>query len=135
MNIRQAILAAADSIEQNPDMFNFMANERPDLSCGTPGCALGWIGFYLGVGTARSMPTPTARAMGCPKMSLPSSVSGERYEDWGFYRRMYKLYGGYGWKHAAPKCAETLRLYADRYHAENNIPKVVTDIFNVREAA
>ena len=41
MNIRTAMYKAADSIEQNPHLFDFGSVELPD--CDTPGCALGWV--------------------------------------------------------------------------------------------
>ena len=47
MNIRQALLKAADSIEQHPKLFSFHSCELPN-ECGTPGCALGWLAVHLG---------------------------------------------------------------------------------------
>ena len=46
MNLRNAILQAADTIEQNPSLFEFTSVQRPDPECGTPACALGWIAAY-----------------------------------------------------------------------------------------
>ena len=49
MNVREAILAAADHIETYPKKFSFASVEVPSRrSCGTPGCALGWIGHFAG---------------------------------------------------------------------------------------
>ena len=45
--VYEAIMLAADHIERNPADFNFMSIGIPD--CGTPGCALGWIGSFGGL--------------------------------------------------------------------------------------
>ena len=47
MNIRTAILKAADSIEQNPDIYNWSNVQVPP--CGTPGGMLGLIGAFRGM--------------------------------------------------------------------------------------
>lgn len=47
MNVREAILKAADHIEREPESFDYQSNCKP--GCGTPGCFWGWIGFYGGV--------------------------------------------------------------------------------------
>jgi hypothetical protein len=47
VTIREAILKAADHIEQNPERYDFSSCETPD--CGTPGCMIGWIGHFAGV--------------------------------------------------------------------------------------
>ena len=49
MNIRTAILKAADSIEQNPHLFSFKSLAIPNKDCGTPGCAIGWIAYHSGL--------------------------------------------------------------------------------------
>lgn len=46
MEIRQALLKAADSIE-NSGMYDFMES-TVSHDCGTPMCMIGWIGFHLG---------------------------------------------------------------------------------------
>ena len=115
MNIRNAILMAADSIEKYPSLFDFMSNEKPNLDCGTPGCVLGWIGFYLGI-DAELMPTPTGQALDCPKMTLTDKCTDSvMYEDWGFYRRMNDVSGHSDWRDGAPACVAALHKYADRY--------------------
>jgi hypothetical protein len=48
MNIYNAIMKAADQVETHPESFDFWVNDIPER-CGSPGCALGWIGFYLGL--------------------------------------------------------------------------------------
>lgn len=47
--IRRAILAAADTIETQVGAWKFLETKIPENECGTAGCALGWIGFHLGM--------------------------------------------------------------------------------------
>lgn len=120
MNIRTAILKAADSIEQNPHLFIFMVTGIPN-DCGTPGCALGWIGYHAGI-------------TGLAQIQVPPFLGF--YEDWKkevevFYTR---LDATNDWRHNAPECAKALRLYADKYHPEDNaIPESVMAIFNTKQ--
>jgi len=123
MNIRQAILMAADSIEQNPKLFDFNTAEIPD--CNTPGCALGWIAAHLG---------ESIHLYGGWNYKKLARVMGTR-GDIEFYERMNAL-NGHKWKHNADKCAKTLRLYADKYHSapiesHAGIPAVVLEIFDL----
>lgn len=109
MNIRDAILAAADHIEANPKQFSFMSIEQPSRPhCGTPGCALGWIGAFGGY---RSMIFQGHRAS-LPALGLPESSDGAHM----FYARMDSLKGRLSWQSDAADCAVTLRRYADKYH-------------------
>ena len=111
MNIRQAILKAADSIEQHPKMFSFGSLSIP--GCGSPGCALGWTGHHLGM-----------RGYGlkniCIAIGLPLLTKYKDRDDcWRamtFYTRMTELIGSGDWRNSAPECAKALRLYADKYH-------------------
>lgn len=48
MDRKQAVLAAADHIEQHPETYNFMLFDRPKSET-DKSCILGWIGFYLGL--------------------------------------------------------------------------------------
>lgn len=127
MNIRQAILKAADQIESNPHLFNF---SKLTIPSGTPGCALGWIGYYLG--------RENGEAIGCF-----SNVVGTELEALGvtsqcqFYDRMSALVPLpdtlRGWRDDASLCAKGLRLYADQYHPEQRalIPSSVRAIFDM----
>jgi hypothetical protein len=113
MNIRDAILKAADHIEQNPRQFNFGSIKIPRKSdCGTPGCALGWIGFFGGLTWKESdydsewcVLRASNELLGHDDQMHSSSV---------FYDKMGALVSG--WKDSAPRCAAALRLYADKYH-------------------
>ena len=121
MNIRTAILKAADSIEQNPGLFGFGYISIPD-GCGTPGCALGWIGHHLGHTTIIS---GVSEKMGCPLGTRSDFPGGDT--DFGFYDRMEEL--NEDWKFSADNCAPALRLYADKYHPSAGIPDSVLAIF------
>ena len=49
MNVYEAIVKAAWAIENHPQEFDFNSQVYPPgPGCGTPGCALGWIGTFLG---------------------------------------------------------------------------------------
>jgi hypothetical protein len=120
MNTRQAILGAAHQIEMKPSTFDFDSCQKPE--CGTPGCALGWVGFFLGVeDTQGGYPSRVACAMGCERNAAD------------FYDRMNRL-GDTKWHLTAAACASALRRYADKYHpAEQNagIPDAVRNIFTL----
>ena len=107
--IHIAIMAAAASIEERPELFKFDTCQVPDIRCGTPGCALGWIASHLGYdewADNRDF----------------FNVIG--VEDDAFYERMAEISGGEQlWMDDPTTCANTLRKYADRYHfapAEGN---------------
>lgn len=116
MNIRQAILKAADSIEQNPELFEYQESIVPD--CRSPGCALGWIGHHLGMQGKDSMHNVM------PLLGYP-----ETYSIRPFSTALDDLVDIYsGWRRNAIKCAQVLRLYADKYHSDH-IPESVREIF------
>lgn len=113
-DIYTAIMKAADHIERNPSLFNFSEHRKPD-DCGTPGCAIGWIGLFSGREFPRSCSpfreggSPTSGVSGDvvePVLGVPADV---------FYSRMAHL--APGWTREAPLCASALRLYAAKYHA------------------
>ena len=105
MNLRTAILAAADSIQLHPKLFNFGSIGQPNVECNTPGCALGWIGLY----TKAELHTS-----GNTYVHGLSSIMDVDAET--FYNRMDKLPGFTAWRENAASCTESLRLYADKYH-------------------
>jgi len=114
-----AIMKAADQIETNPETFSFSATRIPGKDCGTPGCALGWIGHFSGGNRKLSF------------LSVPPQLGLDGYDgDGDFYYRMKVLCRGgdsSAWKFSASKCAETLRLYAEKYHAPEK-PQVKTGV-------
>lgn len=123
MNIYNAILKAADHIEGHPTEFKWMSVEVPKSpECGTPGCALGWIGTFAAVG---------ANKYGYDGISLVAAGHEDDISDqyWlgkpllgitqaEFYVRMNELFKDHGWKHNAAVCAKTLRAYAEKYHGQ-----------------
>jgi hypothetical protein len=99
MEIRQAILRAADQIQGHPELWNYWKIHTP--SCGTPGCAIGWIAAMRGVSGFVS--EVCAAALG---------IDAEE-----FYERMRSKPIDCPVSIAdAPKIAAGLRAYADKYH-------------------
>lgn len=121
MDIRQAILAAADHIERNPSEFNFYSIDIPrNPGCGTPGCALGWIATFLGMSNYSAY----HHGKGLEDVLGISSIR--------FYSRMIEL--DPSWHLFAENCAKTLRLYVDKYHPVPALPQAVRDIFSMSPA-
>lgn len=106
MDIYNAIMKAADHIERSPQDFNFNAISVP--SCGSPGCALGWIGHFMGFEPNRQcgFALSAVKMLGIPRNELPEFI---------FYARMDKLIKD--WRDDPSTCARGLRLYAAKYHA------------------
>lgn len=50
--VRVAMLLAADHIERNPQLYAFNSYYVP--LCGSKGCMLGWIGFFLNMSGGES---------------------------------------------------------------------------------
>lgn len=126
MNVREAILKAADHIESHPDQFNFGSVEVPH-KCGTPGCAVGWIQHFMNKDRGQMI---DAR---CFTGRLECGIA--RTED-VFYGRMDSFAVGQ-WRHCADLCAKALSLYADKYHPSEprqGIPDSVARIFAMSPA-
>jgi hypothetical protein len=122
MTVYEAIMKAADSIEQNPHLFHFNAVSAP--TCVSPGCALGWIGFHLGMKDLDGPYTlDVGKALG---FAYYTHISHP------FYERMKDLTGGMAWRDDTALCAKGLRLYAAKYHkpVSREIPGCVLNIFN-----
>jgi hypothetical protein len=117
MNTYQAILRAADHIQANPPLFDFERTRVPG-NCRTPGCALGWIGFFAGRTQARirvmlgfsflhrGIAIVTLDGGSNPVINVTARE---------FYERMDRLASG-NWRVDAGACAEAMRRYAARYH-------------------
>ena len=151
MNVYDAIMKAADMVESNPDKFNFNATRVPD-DCGSPGCALGWIGHFAG----RPAKLRYEGYYGFSDVAI-STLGLAADASWAtdiFYDRMdvllsaqtgkgYKVGGKLhdtAWRYDASVCASALRLYAVKYHAPakpafTGLPDIVRDIFKQRVAA
>lgn len=127
MNIRDAILKAADQIESSPHTFDFGAASIPEDTCGSPGCALAWIGYFLNAQPVnkKSLFFGTIQACSIYESSLGdiardmlgmNQISpGGDFDD-EFYSRLDEY--DMDWDLDAFKCADALRLYADEYHPE-----------------
>lgn len=125
MEIYDAILAAADHIEAHPKEFDFGQPKVPKgPGCGSPGCALGWIGAFYG--------RPDDKYFGYRRVAReilglsPEDRRDSQGRTWGdgdgdegdaFYNRMDEFESEWQWNVAA--CARALRLYAKKYHAFN----------------
>ena len=125
--VYEAIMLAASQIEGNPEKFDFMATEVPS-TCRTPGCALGWIGHYLGMGSRteyishRHVPE---------KLGIQSPNPDDPHSGAVAFYRILDGFGESGWRHSAAICAATLRKYAKKYHAPRDlIPAGVREIFS-----
>jgi hypothetical protein len=107
LNIRTAILKAADHIERHPGDFSFKEHRYPaGAACGTPGCALGWIGFFAGLHQHGWDVTRTNEFLGIPY---------DLHVGNPFYERMDDLCGTTNWRFNVATCALGLRRYADKY--------------------
>ena len=133
MDIRQAILKAADSIGLAPDQFEFRSCDIPD-GCGTSGCALGWIAYHLGTCRFEGMIENQWNAEKLGKY-MGLEKNNKAWAGWNFYERMNNFDGS--WSNNANECAKALRAYADKYHPlTDHIPAEIRAIFEpVSEAA
>lgn len=105
MNIRDAILKAADSIERNPSVFDFYKTHIPE--CGSPGCAVGLVACHAGVSSHSDVHRICDSLLGVPWYT--------------FYNRLSEL--SPGWQSDAHGCIAALRLYADKYHPAEKAPR------------
>jgi len=108
MKIYDAIIKAAAHIERNPELFDYRLSHIPN--CGSPGCAIGWIGHYLGVPRSLSVVTQSKQIIGVEW--------GYRGNGKTFVERMDAFESeAFGlWRRDAAECARVLRLYAEQYH-------------------
>lgn len=113
MNIHQAIMKAADHIESRPDLFNFFQTVIPNY-CGTPGCALGWIGHFYGVNRFDFKGASFHGDVLCVGDQLLGTPQRNLHTNHPFYNRLDALNKGWRWR--ASECAIALRLYAGKYH-------------------
>lgn len=127
MNVRQAILKAANLIENKPGMWDFGQCVVPP--CGSPGCALGWIGAFMGVGARTDVGQVSYAVLGLDAGAFYGRMSDINcaLQDW---------FDKPSWHVSAETAATCLRLYADRYHpAHSGLPDIVRDIFQPKRVA
>ncbi len=113
MNIREAILKAADHIERNKTSLSFMSTQRPSID--GQGCPLAWIGFFAGIERREGdHPSPYLYA----HSTVAPLITGLYWEEAQkeFFDRMNALRGSAGWTCDPRGAAKTLRAYADKYH-------------------
>jgi len=110
-SIQTALLTTADLFETNPVRYGYGCTLVPD--CGTPGCAVGYVGFFMGL----------KAGTGCWVDGDCASIIGVSHNV--FIRRMDAFEGTLhymDWRSNAADCAKALRLYADEYHPETITP-------------
>ena len=120
--VRSAILQAADHIEVTPSAFSYGSCIIPAGRCGSPGCAVGWIGFFANCSRLTSM------SMVCRDvLKLPVEVSawGTSTEYVAFENRMTLI--NPLWRYSS-NVAASLRLYADKYHPLPKEPPFITEL-------
>lgn len=101
--LRDGLLKAADHIETHPDQFDFGTIEVPH-TCGSPGCALGWVHHFSGI---KGKPSSFGE-----ELIEASNLSAEFGHDGDFYAKLDELLGDDNWRLKPGRCAEALRLYA-----------------------
>ena len=115
MNLREAILKTADLIERDPGMWNYDYPFIPP--CGSPGCALGFIGMFMGYQDGDCVGIVSRDVLGVGELE--------------FYGRMNALEQGCDWMKFPHIAVDCLRHYADTYHPKTRvgIPADVRAIF------
>lgn len=103
--IREAILRAADHIEQNPWLYNYAYTRTPD--CGTPACMWGWIGFFLGYAKGESIGF-------IARQIVPSSVTRDGVETTHLYEFRKSIGIEYD-SATVDDAVAALRSYADKF--------------------
>jgi hypothetical protein len=127
MNIRQAILRAADHVEANPQLFDFCGATNSPTEVIGRGCYVGWIAFFSGeAGGQRCGSTHTESALCRRLLGIP-------FRD--FEDRMRLIVHDHGRSLSSKDFAATaLRLYADKYHPQEGLPDSVRNIFTMSNA-
>lgn len=100
LQIRTALLAAAETFEVKPGLFDYGEVKVPP--CGSPGCVVGMIGFHLGMKMGTDI-SDVAHLLGFDDGS---------FHEHGMYNAFTEVYGC-GWRDSPKEAAEMLRLYAD----------------------
>lgn len=122
MEIREAFLKAADAIEKAPGIFEFGLLNIPD-SCGSPGCALGLIGHFLGMNNKEH----TIGHDVCKAIGIEYDVC---------FGALTEVTGSNAWIGEPEECVKALRMYADVHHPETkkttrkDMPEKVRKIFD-----
>lgn len=117
MDIRTAILKAADQIKSNPGSYDFQTNGVHP--CGTPMCMLGHVGVFRGAAHSTFFSNSQV-------MEIIGADSLDHFID-----RCDAVCAGY--ERSPVVAARTLRLYADKYHqaTKQDLPASVRNIFDM----
>lgn len=111
MNIYTAIMKAADWIEQHPALWDFYMVGVPE--CDTPGCALGWIGFFLGLKAGDNVHYSTLQQlMGISAQAFYARMTDLSEEDPDWLEKPI-------WHGCPILAAQCLRAYAEKYHGHD----------------
>src|SRR5271155_908674 len=104
MDIRNAILKAADHIERNPHKFSYVDatnTPRPDGR----GCFVGWVAYFMGEKAGQK----------CGSRGTDSPLCHKLFGV-GFMPLIDRLRDLVPNAHHAELAPKALRLYADKYH-------------------
>lgn len=108
VTVKDAIYRAANFIESNQNQYDFFNTIKPN-DCGSPGCVLGWIGYFYG--TEEKVAGEIAKEM-FPNFNHP-------VPEMLFYDELSKIRRSLGldqaWQKDANIAAQCLREYANRY--------------------
>lgn len=109
MNVRQALLAAADRIEAHPQAYCFKYSNKPD--CGSPSCLMGWVGFFAEVKDKNKR----AGAASGYANQVAQEVLG--LTGWAHFVSLGSRLGAFSdYTQDSKLAAGMLRAYADKYH-------------------
>lgn len=126
MNIYTAIMKTANLLEKHPDLWDFHKVYVP--KCDSPGCALGWIGFFMGRKAGDPLPS-----FGISSGEFYDRLSEIQYEDPNWINKP-------DWTKDGTIAARCLRTYAERYYDHEKsqpqgIPSNIYEIFDSKEIA
>jgi hypothetical protein len=116
MNNYEACMAAADKVESQPHRYAFASRGIPsEKYCGSTGCAIGWLAHFKRITGGSWEPEEANRIVGVSEAEFY-----ERMDRLGF-EQGHDLWGR-EWRDgtgddAALCTAQLLRLYAEKYHA------------------
>lgn len=101
-----AIMKAADWIEKKPELYDFTINGVPP-DCGSTACALGWIGYFAKIKGGKYCGHFSQELLEKAGLTTLST----------FLARMNKISSV--WHHDTDITASALRLYAKKYHGDD----------------
>ena len=110
MDIRTAILKAADKFERYPALFYYYWTGKPN---GNKGCLLGWIGEVADVPAALGS---YAGKVACDFLGISDDEFQIRCLRIGDEQNLG------GWTTDATVAAQVMRFYADKYHPAAKTP-------------